>query len=268
MILDGSGGQWPRSHAPQLQLLPYLEQEPVYSQIDLLLAAERFVLTQDVNDGPKRAQVPLFVCPSDAGAFAGRLNNYRANIGVTAFPHDPNVPRDPPLEGDGAFCPTNRFLAPQHFRDGLSNTVGFSEKLGGSGDSQRFWPARDYFYVDVPLTNSIWNSPDSEAMQVEACAAVTNPEVYHDQTAGMYWFYGGFADTWYNHVLTPNHAIPDCGYGSGMWLTGVMTARSLHPGGVNCLMMDGSLRFVANGIDRAVWQAAATRNGGHAAFLE
>jgi prepilin-type processing-associated H-X9-DG protein len=37
-----------------------------------------------------------------------------------------------------------------------------------------------------------------------------------------------------------------------------MSARSMHPGGVNVLMGDGSIHFVADEIDLAVWRAAGT----------
>ncbi|MGC8639974.1 MAG: H-X9-DG-CTERM domain-containing protein [Isosphaeraceae bacterium] len=40
------------------------------------------------------------------------------------------------------------------------------------------------------------------------------------------------------------------------------TARSWHPGGVNVLMGDGSVRFVRESVSRAVWRALGTRNGG------
>jgi prepilin-type processing-associated H-X9-DG protein len=42
----------------------------------------------------------------------------------------------------------------------------------------------------------------------------------------------------------------------------VITARSYHPTGVNGLMMDGSVRFVSNGVSLANWQAMGTRAGG------
>jgi prepilin-type processing-associated H-X9-DG protein len=51
-----------------------------------------------------------------------------------------------------------------------------------------------------------------------------------------------------------------------------MAARSLHPGGVHTLMVDGSVRFVADSIQgnptqqgsppQGVWQAVHTRGGG------
>jgi prepilin-type processing-associated H-X9-DG protein len=40
------------------------------------------------------------------------------------------------------------------------------------------------------------------------------------------------------------------------------TARSYHPGGVNALMMDGSVRFMKNSVNRDIWRGLGSRNGG------
>jgi prepilin-type processing-associated H-X9-DG protein len=37
-------------------------------------------------------------------------------------------------------------------------------------------------------------------------------------------------------------------------------ASSLHPGGVNCLFMDGSVRFVKNSVNYATWLAIASKD--------
>jgi prepilin-type N-terminal cleavage/methylation domain-containing protein/prepilin-type processing-associated H-X9-DG protein len=37
-------------------------------------------------------------------------------------------------------------------------------------------------------------------------------------------------------------------------------ARGVHPGGVNVSMVDGSVRYVVDGVDLAVWRAAGTRD--------
>ncbi len=42
----------------------------------------------------------------------------------------------------------------------------------------------------------------------------------------------------------------------------VHTARSMHPGGVNTGMCDGSVRFVAENIPLEIWQALGTPDGG------
>ena len=41
-----------------------------------------------------------------------------------------------------------------------------------------------------------------------------------------------------------------------------ITARSYHPGGVNALLGDGSVRFVKNSIAGATWRALGTVAGG------
>ena len=38
-------------------------------------------------------------------------------------------------------------------------------------------------------------------------------------------------------------------------------ARSRHPGGVNVVMCDSSVRFVADEVDLATWRAASTTQG-------
>src|SRR5262249_1826001 len=43
---------------------------------------------------------------------------------------------------------------------------------------------------------------------------------------------------------------------------GAITARSYHPGGVNSLMSDGSVRFVKSSIDGVAWRSLGTVAGG------
>jgi prepilin-type processing-associated H-X9-DG protein len=41
-----------------------------------------------------------------------------------------------------------------------------------------------------------------------------------------------------------------------------LTADSYHPGGVNCLMGDGSVRFVKDAVNGVTWRAMGTIAGG------
>jgi Protein of unknown function (DUF1559) len=41
----------------------------------------------------------------------------------------------------------------------------------------------------------------------------------------------------------------------------VVTARSYHIGGINALLMDGSVQFVTNAVTQATWRALGTRAG-------
>lgn len=47
-----------------------------------------------------------------------------------------------------------------------------------------------------------------------------------------------------------------------------ISARSLHPGGVNMVRGDGSVTFVSQNIDRQIWRATGTSQGGEAVSVE
>jgi type II secretory pathway pseudopilin PulG len=275
MLADGTGASELRSHAPHLYLLPHLDQQSLFANVDLRALALRDTIGKSaydpVNLPVQEACVSLFLCPSDPSTLKDRRNNYRANIGPTAYPMDTN-PHETPMTtgGEGAFYPIKRHLMAQDFRDGLSNTVAFSERLSGDGNNHRYSPAQDYFqFSAVGDINRIMNSPGGSQAFVAECGSLTNPQPPHDSSTGQYWFFGSLQDTWYNHLLTPNHQIPDCGIVySGMWGGAVMTARSAHPAGVNCMMMDGSVRFQNDQVDPTAWRALGTRNGRDAVFIQ
>jgi prepilin-type processing-associated H-X9-DG protein len=77
---------------------------------------------------------------------------------------------------------------------------------------------------------------------------------------GLTWFLSGFLYTGYCHAQEPNGSIPD-GLNRSFTPSGISTARSQHPGGVNALMADGSVRFVSETIARKVWRGLGTRYG-------
>jgi len=73
----------------------------------------------------------------------------------------------------------------------------------------------------------------------------------------------------------PNSTLPDITFGGGCNFPASdnppcissnsqpsrYAARSKHPGGVNVVMGDCSVRFVRNNIDINIWRAMSTRNG-------
>ncbi len=97
--------------------------------------------------------------------------------------------------------------------------------------------------------------------------------------------YGNMGGALYSHTLTPNSSSPDLVYGpcpqqrgdteyyapctsiagNGWWTPSAArsqaAARSLHRGGVNLAMADGSVHFAQDTIDTLVWQALGTRAG-------
>jgi prepilin-type processing-associated H-X9-DG protein len=76
---------------------------------------------------------------------------------------------------------------------------------------------------------------------------------------------GEMCCTEYNHVSTPNTATcAGLGFAGGNMANMPMQVppSSLHPGGVNVLLGDGSAKFVKDGVSLSIWQALGTRDGG------
>ena len=71
---------------------------------------------------------------------------------------------------------------------------------------------------------------------------------------------GHYGDANYNHYLLPNDTRWDCSNASHN--PGFIAARSQHTGGVNVLLGDGAVRFIADGVNPDNWRRLATRAGG------
>jgi prepilin-type processing-associated H-X9-DG protein len=204
--------------------------------------------------------VGVLLCPSDPRppvAGYGRAS-YRFNHGPTHRFAPGNLW---PESKQGPF--TARYTySPADVADGLSNTIGVSERVQGDWVSDQFRQPGDYYAFQV----SDFDLPTADvAAQVCARATAADP---HESRSGESWFLSGFHFTGYNHCLTPNSRSPDCAFSAGregitlrIMRDAVMTASSRHRGGVNVMFLDGSARSIRNGISLPVWRAASTRSG-------
>lgn len=247
----GAGGD-SRFFSPFTFLLPYLDAEPLFGGINFE------VRTFDPApgwDGPENRTVfakklAIFLCPTDPSSssdlFTGR-NNFRFNLGTGPIPRGATA--------NGAFVP-GKWDTPAAFLDGLSFTAGVSEKIKGDGSDSRYTSYSDVWYCEPRNTY-----PNLEQLEI-LCAAPSSSVPPHYSFGGESWFHAGFYWTWYNHGLTPNHTVPDCtpAIHAGV-IPGLFTARSMHPGGVSVLLMDGNVRFIPDSVDLGVWRAIGTRAG-------
>jgi prepilin-type N-terminal cleavage/methylation domain-containing protein len=250
-------------YSPLVRILPGLEQTALFNATNFdwiptdatMLVANLTVMTTSVG---------LFLCPSDTGSGVtgyGRCN-YRFNMGPTHknwYYHDTN---------NEFWCgPFTVFQCyrPADFGDGLSNTVGASERLQGDWQTDTMKRGGDYGLANVDSQNI-----GSVDQAVQVCAA-SPPGGAYESRGGESWFLSGFHFTGYNHSAPPNPKSADCALDvmredmhNRILHNGVFSATSYHSGGVLVLLMDGSTRFVKDAIDLAVWRAVATRSGGEA----
>jgi prepilin-type N-terminal cleavage/methylation domain-containing protein/prepilin-type processing-associated H-X9-DG protein len=242
-----------RNISPHAQLLPYLGQQVLWERIDLSETGEGTIGQPPyslVNAELLNERVAVFECPSDAVPAGG--TSYRICSGSSPLHVERRWGSDPltwGLDGIGyhyAGIPLSRI------RDGMSHTAAFSERVVGDRNPEVYNPWRDLAHL--PESHYVGTKPDAMAA---ACARMTEPPESHNSYTGSCWLLTDWLFTLYNHVLEPNSRTPDCVIGGF-----AMTARSMHPGGVNLLLADGSTRFVSSSIDRQLWRAVASISGG------
>lgn len=242
-------------------LAPYYEERKLLEGLDLTVPLYINLLADSVAPQNKpivKILVPLFLCPSDKAAPVSDIFGPTNYAGCTGTGGGGGTPFDT----DGTFFINSR-IRPKDVTDGLSKTVLFSESTLGDGpaatvdQTHRKADAAYAFVLGAPLTDT-------------QCSATQT--LNYTDLRGFAWANGEYRTTLYNHARLPNDQAIDCigvvmntadkrlmyaGYG---W----RTARSRHPAGVNVATADGGVRFVGDGVEAAVWRAAATRAGGEA----
>ncbi|MFO0950125.1 MAG: DUF1559 domain-containing protein [Isosphaeraceae bacterium] len=233
-------------------ILPHLEQRTLFNALNFDLT----VNVQDGNTTVMAAAVASFLCPSDAQRPPANWggNNYRFSEGANNLysygvtdTGAVNTTMPPP---NGPFFPEESRRLSQ-VTDGTSNTALASERLLGDFNQGLATPRRDIFVAPTWPTTLEETFRDCEA--VDKTSTPSNGE----SGSGAPWLDGFLHTSIYKHVSPPNRA--SC-YNYPARLT--MTASSLHPGGVNVGFIDGSVRFIKDTINRDVWRAIGSMNGG------
>jgi len=219
-----------------------------------------------------RCAGPAFLCPSDSyspipykdvatgNSVRVGFTNYANNIG-TIYSNNGGV-----LDGPAYLLGATANLSGAQggtvtlavVTDGMSNTALMSEWVRGRADSSNGTQQVYLSGTAFPTTNTF--TPLGNYSQ--SCQAATTIVVNYK---GTYWFnhkcgQGGG----YSHIMTPN--LNACLFSNfddeeqpGRTMIG---ASSLHPGGVNVAMLDGSVRFIKNSVAQQTWWGIATMAGG------
>jgi prepilin-type N-terminal cleavage/methylation domain-containing protein/prepilin-type processing-associated H-X9-DG protein len=262
----------------QTYLLPYLEQGPIYNAINFVNGISAAAPGTVQNTTIQRAQVNALLCPSDMNRLTSVYGhiNYSGNSGNnpqffgSSSGNQSNglfgwVVNSAPEASSDNKSNLGRSSSPVSWRDvtdGTSNTAAFSEKVKGVGVSNQKDPLK----------------PNSTIYEVSAASSELIPDPYYakcialrpspatanggTESAGDHWWSGHPYAGRYNHIMTPNswtclYAVNGLTNGNG-----AMPPSSRHPGIVNVLFADGTVRAIKDSIAKNIWWAIGSRNGG------
>ena len=242
-----------------LSVMPYLEQGAIY-------AATNFSLSyyETANTTALRAQVAAFHCPTDPNTNVMELGsptagvtlkqrfkgNYVVNWGNMHFNQSDTA------GGKGGV----HWNYPDPFVGPLGDTVGFRGAPFSGNVSRGVASITDGTSGTLLMAEVIIGMDKSDNSTEDI-----RGDIYNDDQCGATFM----------AYSTPNAKLPDqlgyCTYPLGVNppCKAVNTktptfnaARSLHPGGVNALLADGSVRFFKDAVNLQVWRALATSAGG------
>ncbi|MBY0512867.1 MAG: DUF1559 domain-containing protein, partial [Gemmataceae bacterium] len=249
----------PRLTSLFVELLPYIEQDPLYRQWDFANISTNYTGASPRASSP----IPVLVCPAHLDPeklTANGTTTYGGNGGTKVFP--PAV-----AACDGMFHTTGPGSKPQpnqtgvtllSVTDGTSNTLMLGERI--VGDS-----ALDS-YLNAPSMNPTPNPP----VQSIGAYARWAPAPPDPNAAGG--LFSGFSPIGYAAPSSwsppPPPAIPqpvDWNGLSAQWYWRLGAYSSYHEGGLNVALADASVRFVRKTTPVATVVVLSTRNGGEVA---
>ncbi len=294
---NAAGQALPQPHqnwSQHARLLPYLDRQVSFNGINMSFGSrwsDGDVVYRDQNPPddafggndsiPQMSvitlQISTFLCPSDAnpGTFGNFLvegksrrvgtSNYASNIGlnrrITGGRPDASWQINGPNYVASSWDKTvSNTITLASFKDGASNTATFSEWIkgpavptgrapNGLGEVYNLGENSDFYPTDIQFAELCNRVPITGANQ-------------QWQWKGEWWAYGGTMI--YSHTQGPNRTscvYHDINQDPRATVT-MIGASSNHPGGVNVLFMDGSVRFIKNSVNYKPWYAIATLDYG------
>ena len=285
------GNCWSGRISPIAHLAPYLENAALFNTANFGLSSNLAI-----NVTAFIQQLEVMLCPSDAalqGGFVGALGitpdwgdaNYRFNYGGTSSCQtrlSANGFVTAPLnltcaaEMNGAFS-DDKALSARDFFDGTAMTAMMSERnrgdLDGVTNNTGTFNRRTDMFVNVGGAFPVASTTVAHLQLCTTVNEMTPPGGGNRGFSNMgrdLWPEASYQHAFYNHVLTPNSILADCGnncnFQSGNTRActnnvsrAIVAPRSYHPGNVNVLMADGAVRNVGDNVEQRIWREIGTR---------
>lgn len=227
-----AGTQFENRGSTFVLLLPYLEESHLFQSYDMSKAVD-----DPVNVLFTQETVSTYLCPSMRipRIVPDVACGERLAAGSYVISSRSKYSNHRKLDGAFKNPPANRKydLGLKHIKDGTSKTILMGEVNYGH---------RDYVWTDCPERNG-------------------QPKWGDTTWANGYWFYA------WGHMTVD---FPELYNNSARFASpnSARAFRSDHSGGVNFVMIDGSVRFITTGSDPGIRKALVTRNGHEAVSVE
>ena len=253
----------------QARILPFLEAISLAQAIDFSGGYKGSKIRVDGIDRPIASyRVPTYLCPSETNdrlrtGANGEAIHYPISYAYSAgkwFVYD-SENRNGQNVGEGMFTP-DRGRKFRDCLDGLANTLAFAEVKAWSP-----------YLRDSAITGNM----TTPSMESQICGYGGSLKT---QTKHTEWVDGRVHQTGFTTTFTPNkkiiclnnlgneYDVDFTNFREGKSATSpvprtyaAVTSRSYHTGGVTVALLDGSVRFITDSIDRDLWQGMSTRNG-------
>jgi prepilin-type N-terminal cleavage/methylation domain-containing protein/prepilin-type processing-associated H-X9-DG protein len=236
-------------------LLPQFEQQTLYSAFNFTLGSSGpGNLGLLVNSTVTLAKIAMFQCPSDRDSLfvappipTETRGNYGINWGNTQYDQGLITTNFPAGTTRPMPFPLDKAVSYAAVLDGLSQTVFMSEVLKGSNNDVR---------------GLVWSSLAGAGSFSTRFTPNSFVDFYHNPVPTL--TPAGVANA---DILPSGFCVPEPVL--GLPCLNVRTfayafagARGRHPGGVNTLFGDGSVRFIKNTVNGATWIALGSISGG------
>jgi prepilin-type N-terminal cleavage/methylation domain-containing protein/prepilin-type processing-associated H-X9-DG protein len=262
---------WHSSWGVTSRVIPYMEQGPLYNAINYTLKT-----SYPDNATVVAMSLNVLLCPSDGNAtqpyVSGTTIEGNSNYGWCAgdwYVYGGMGVPSAPLNRSAFNVNVSRRLAA--FTDGLSQTAVASEGKTYQTVVRNCFGSASNGTMYFPGLNNPYAIPDPDSSLPIIAAAYSQCLVVvlgHNNWTYANCYYDGFTT-----ALPPNSKVmvgpqmTDVDMSSedennGGPTFAAVTARSYHPGGVNALFGDGSVRFIKSTINWTTWRALGTIDTG------
>lgn len=292
---SGASGCEPGFYSWHSQILPFIEEGPLYDSIDFTVnmsddcnEANYEISSSHPNAIAAGTIVEAFLCPSDSATstnsilgdanpapdnYAGNAGWPNATIGINGEKEVGEFngviglinPNPIPDDNGNLFWSNSLRVSMKQITDGTSKTLAVAERLRQEYETDEDIEAAPvqlqsaHVIAKNPFSSKPLNLRLSQLQKACKLSATESFKAYH---LGRSWI-SGWADTAPTFMTANLPNTLNCHYQHNDYDGDFgVNPSSNHPGGINAVMVDGHIQFIQNEIENIVWWAMGSRNGG------